>query len=132
MLRQGEYMLKVTFHFRRSRGEVMDFNTYQRQAERTMNLGDGDEKKKYANFAMGLSGEAGEVTDYLKKVCFHDHNLDKDKLKDELGDVMWYVAALASVSNIPLEEIAQRNIEKLQQRYPEGFSTEMSRNRKGE
>ncbi|WP_128894940.1 nucleoside triphosphate pyrophosphohydrolase family protein [Longirhabdus pacifica] len=110
----------------------MDFNTYQRQAERTMNLGDGDEKKKYANFAMGLSGEAGEVTDYLKKVCFHDHNLDKDKLKDELGDVMWYVAALASVSNIPLEEIAQRNIEKLQQRYPEGFSTEMSRNRKGE
>lgn len=44
--------------------------------------------------AMGLAGEAGEVADLLKKVLFHDRELDRDKLIQELGDVRWYLECL--------------------------------------
>lgn len=82
--------------------------------------------------ALGISGEAGEVTDYIKKVAFHGHELDKDKLVKEIGDVLWYAALLADTIGINLEEIAIRNIDKLKIRYPEGFSHENSINRKEE
>lgn len=106
----------------------MEFREYQELAKRTAN--DKNEiKYKLANYAMGLSGEAGEVTDYLKKVVFHGHSMDKDKLKDELGDVLWYLSNLAELMDIDLRDIAEHNIEKLKQRYPDGFSKERSQNR---
>lgn len=108
----------------------MKFNEYQELAERTARRTDKDtDKERYTNFAMGLSGEAGEVTDYLKKVVFHGHELDIDILKKELGDVMWYVATLASTAGLKLEDIAESNIAKLKSRYPEGFSSQSSINR---
>lgn len=79
--------------------------------------------------AMGLAGESGEVVDYFKKVLFHDHELDYDKLIDETGDVLWYVAAMALALDVSLEEIAEKNIEKLKKRYPEKFTSEQSINR---
>lgn len=111
----------------------MDFNEYQRLAERTANRGikDGD-LVRYANFGMGIAGEAGEVCDYLKKVVFHKHHLDHEKLKKELGDVLWYIATLATTAGLTLHEIAVANIEKLKARYPEGFSEERSIYRKGD
>lgn len=105
----------------------MNFNEYQKLAETT--AGKMNQEKRLANFAMGVAGEAGEVCDYLKKVLFHGHDLDKDVLIKELGDVMWYVATLANTVDIDLEEIAERNIEKLKRRYPEGFSKNKSINR---
>ncbi|MBY0011483.1 nucleoside triphosphate pyrophosphohydrolase family protein [Paenibacillus typhae] len=108
----------------------MIMNEYQQLAEVTANRTTADtDQKRYTNYAMGLSGEAGEVTDLLKKVVFHGHDLDKDKLKKELGDVMWYVAMLASTAGIELNEIASANIEKLRQRYPEGFNVIDSKRR---
>jgi NTP pyrophosphatase (non-canonical NTP hydrolase) len=79
--------------------------------------------------AMGISGEAGEVTDYLKKVVFHSHELNKEKLAEELGDVLWYLACTAELIGYDLEEIAEMNIEKLKKRYPEGWDVERSKNR---
>ncbi len=76
--------------------------------------------------AMGLAGEGGEVIDYLKKVRFHGHELDRDKLIDETGDVLWYVAAMALALDVSLDEIAKKNIEKLQKRYPHKFTPEAS------
>ena len=105
----------------------MNFKEYQELAERT--AGQISEDKRFANFAMGVAGEAGEVCDYLKKVLFHGHEFDKEILTKELGDVMWYIATLANTANIDLEEIAKKNIEKLKKRYPEGFSEEDSINR---
>lgn len=106
---------------------MMNFTEYQILAERTASL--TDPMKRYMNFGMGIAGESGEVCDYLKKIIFHGHDLDRDKLKKELGDVMWYVATLATTVGLTLEEIAEGNIEKLKKRYPEGFSEERSINR---
>ena len=81
------------------------------------------------NGALGLTGEAGEVADMIKKHIFHGHNLDKEDLVKEIGDVCWYVALLTTAIGEDLESIMSKNIEKLKTRYPEGFSAEASINR---
>ncbi|MFY7949371.1 MAG: MazG nucleotide pyrophosphohydrolase domain-containing protein, partial [Gemmatimonas sp.] len=60
---------------------------------------------------------------------FHATPLDKDALIKELGDCLWYIGACATVLDLSLADIAQRNIDKLRTRYPEGFDPERSRNR---
>lgn len=66
--------------------------------------------------ALGLNGEAGEVAEKVKKYIRDGGALPRDALVKELGDVLWYVAAMASELNIPLVEIAQKNLEKLSSR----------------
>lgn len=83
-----------------------------------------------ARNALGLVGEAGEVADYIKKGVFHLHGVDTEKVKDELGDVMWYVSTLATILNLSLTDIMEYNINKLSNRYPNGFTPEDSKNRK--
>ena len=91
-----------------------------------------DKKDILVNSVMGLCGESGEAVDIVKKHLFHAHVLDKEKLIKELGDVAWYLAEAATALDIPLEEIFEKNIEKLKARYPEGFDTEKSINRTNE
>ena len=83
-------------------------------------------KEALCDFGMGVSGEAGEIANYLKKVVFHEHPLDPGKLEEEIGDVLWYIAMLCNYTGLSLSAIPQKNIEKLQKRYPEGFSPERS------
>jgi NTP pyrophosphatase (non-canonical NTP hydrolase) len=71
--------------------------------------------------AMGMAGEAGEACDDIKKSIFHDTGLDVRKITKELGDVLWYIAAICTKLDISLEEVMNRNINKLKNRYPEGF-----------
>lgn len=78
---------------------------------------------------MGLNGEAGEAIDILKKFLFQNHELDKEHLAKELGDVAWYLALSADALGYDLETILKMNIEKLKARYPDGFETEKSTNR---
>lgn len=82
-----------------------------------------------AVYSLGLAGEAGETVDLLKKYLGHGHELDRLKVQKELGDVLWYLAAIATVLGIDLDHVAHVNVEKLKARYPEGFSHEASRNR---
>jgi NTP pyrophosphatase (non-canonical NTP hydrolase) len=106
----------------------MDIRAYQRKSRRTM--APNQDALAISNYAMGLAGESGEVVDLLKKWVHHGHTLDRDKLVKELGDVMWYVAAIATCcDDISLTEVCQKNIDKLMARYPEGFSRERSINR---
>jgi len=106
---------------------TFSFRWYQREAYRT--AGHDSHSEGLCAVGLGVAGEAGEVADYLKKVLLHGHTLDKDKLVKELGDVMWYIALAASIIDVPLSEIASRNIEKLRKRYPDGFSPQASINR---
>lgn len=98
----------------------MTLYEFQVLADRTAKRG-LSRNVELANFALGLAGEAGETVDYLKKVLFHGEPMDSTKLTDELGDVLWYVAALASAAGLSLEDIAAYNSLKLLQRYPDGF-----------
>lgn len=105
----------------------MDLNTYQQLAQRTSNSMNALQHIK--NGCYGMCGEAGECIDILKKHEFQGHVLEYDKLLDELGDVLWYIAETASGLDVTLENIALHNIEKLKKRYPNGFEAERSVNR---
>ena len=80
--------------------------------------------------ALGLAGEAGEVVDLVKKGVMHQHGLDREKLIKELGDVCWYVAALCTKLGVGLDEVMQANVDKLKARYPAGYSSEASKQRR--
>ena len=82
--------------------------------------------------AIGLAGEAGEVVDLIKKGIFHQQGLDKEKLKKELGDVLWYAAAICTTCGFTLEEVMELNIEKLKARYPDGYSPERTTFKEGD
>ena len=103
-------------------------NDYQRQAMTFLNPA-MNRKDVLINGVMGLCGEAGEAIDIVKKYLHQGHELDKQKLAQELGDIAWYLAETAYALDIPLEKILRANLEKLKKRYPEGFSTERSINR---
>lgn len=106
----------------------MDFNEYQKLAMTTRNK-DMNMKDMLVNSVMGLNGEAGEAIDLVKKYLYHNHELDIDKLKLELGDVLWYLAEAAEALDMSLEDVAKANIDKLKKRYPEGFDSKKSINR---
>lgn len=103
----------------------MNLNDYQRLAMTTLNPA-LDKKDVLINGVMGLCGEAGEAIDIVKKHLAQGHALNRDALIKELGDVAWYLAETAYALDVPLEEVCQRNIDKLRARYPEGFSAEKS------
>ncbi|MBR2621877.1 MAG: nucleoside triphosphate pyrophosphohydrolase family protein [Clostridia bacterium] len=106
----------------------MTINEYQRLAMTTLNP-NLDKKDILINGVMGLCGEAGEAIDIVKKHLAQGHELDREKLIGELGDIAWYLAETATVLNVDLEEVLSRNIEKLKRRYPEGFDSSRSLNR---
>ena len=103
----------------------MTINEYQTLAMKTLNP-QLSKKDVLINGVMGLCGESGEAIDIVKKWLAQGHNLDKEKLAKELGDIAWYLAETAYALEIPLEDILQANIDKLAKRYPEGFATERS------
>ncbi len=103
----------------------MTIDEYQKLAMRTLNP-ELSKKDVLINGVMGLCGESGEVIDIVKRWLAQGHELDREKLKKELGDVAWYLAETAYALDIPLEEVLQGNIDKLKKRYPEGFSTQRS------
>lgn len=71
---------------------------------------------------MGLASEAGEASDVIKKHIFHGAPLDAEKLKKEIGDVLWYMNLILCELGSTFEEVMQLNVDKLKARYPDGFS----------
>lgn len=106
----------------------MEINEYQKLAMRTLNP-EIDKKELILNASMGLCGESGEVIDLVKKHLFQEHDLDDEKLIKELGDVAWYLAEAATALNVDLSEILEKNIKKLENRFPDGFNSNRSINR---
>lgn len=106
----------------------MTINEYQDLAMRTSssNLNTGEH---IVNGVLGLSGEAGEVADLVKKALFQGHDINHEHIAKELGDVCWYIAETATAIGYDLETIMSMNIEKLKKRYPDGFDANRSINR---
>ena len=107
----------------------MTINEYQKLAMTTLNPA-LSEKDVLINGVMGLCGESGEAIDIVKKWLAQGHELDREKLAKELGDICWYLAETATALGLSLEDIMAANLEKLRKRYPEGFDAERSVNRK--
>jgi NTP pyrophosphatase (non-canonical NTP hydrolase) len=94
----------------------MTFDDYQSAARKTAIY---PEQHKVVYPALGLAGEAGEVAEKVKK-WIRDGVLDPDAVKKELGDVLWYLAALAGDLNLSLSDVAEANVRKLESRQARG------------
>ncbi len=103
----------------------MDFEEYTKKQKRT-----SPDNSSIIMVALGLTGESGEFADIVKKHLFQGHPLDTEHLVEELGDILWYISEGAKILGVSLSEVAQKNIEKLEKRYPEGFDPGRSINRK--
>ena len=107
----------------------MNGNEYQKLAMKTLNPS-LNKKEVMINAVMGLCGESGEVSDIVKKHLFQGHELDVEKIKKELGDVLWYIAEMGEALDLELDKVMEANIEKLSKRFKDGFTVEESINRK--
>ena len=105
----------------------MNMNDYQREALRT--AGDPAAPDWLFEKLLGLPEEVGEVLGVIKKAEFHGRATDRDAIRKELGDVLWYVAMIAHWYGCDLGAVAAANVEKLRRRYPDGFSVWRSVNR---
>jgi NTP pyrophosphatase (non-canonical NTP hydrolase) len=104
----------------------MDLKTYNEQALQTLttNYAYGDISPQMMGLVLGLAGESGEVTEKIKKLLRDKQGLlsdeDKQAIIKELGDVLWYVAAIAHLLGSNLDTVATQNLQKLADRYQRG------------
>ncbi|MGE1058581.1 nucleoside triphosphate pyrophosphohydrolase family protein [Bacillus sp. GMa5/1] len=119
--------------------QICELVQYQEVALRTWNTNQ-DFGGRVSNAALGLTGEAGEVADIVKKAIYHGHGFQPShcpgeedgntyKLALELGDILYYLSIMAHELGYTLQDIAEMNIAKLAKRYPDGFSREASQTR---
>ena len=112
---------------------VPDLYTYMRQASRTLNpatkLKLSEQQVRLLNLSLGLS-EVGELQNLIKKMIFHGHEVNVEKLMDEIGDIQWYLFMIMRELGIDPYAVLRQNITKLRERYPNGFSHEDSIKRK--
>ena len=100
------------------------FDTYQQLAMRTAKPMEVQDDLLHA--ALGLTGEAGEFADCIKKHWAYAQPLDKGNAAEEIGDILWYCALASNAIGIPLADVAAMNIEKLRKRYPTMYQDELA------
>jgi NTP pyrophosphatase (non-canonical NTP hydrolase) len=105
----------------------LDFTQYQEQAMRTAKTGHKDFDLMHA--AYGVSGEAGEFVDCIKKSQVYGRPLDHNHASEELGDILWFVALGCKALGVSMADVAERNIEKLRVRYPEKYTDALANER---
>ena len=110
----------------------MNYKNYQEESKRTCpNLNDNlrEGLSDELHMVMGISTEAGELLDAYKKHFAYGKELDVVNVGEEIADIMWYISNLCRIKGINLEEMLQRNIDRLKARYPDKFSQEKALNR---
>jgi len=80
-----------------------------------------DKEKELLNWGLGIAGEAGDVAGCIKKTIGHKND-QREGIKENLGDTMWYIAMICNHYDWDLEDVLEENISKLKKRYPNGFS----------
>lgn len=104
----------------------MHLSEYQQAAVRTLNRALTTDEQ-LVDAAAGLAEEAGEVLGAVRKHRFQGRPLDRGAVVEEMGDVLWCLAALATSLGVTLDEVAAANIGKLRQRHPDGLSAPPAR-----
>jgi NTP pyrophosphatase (non-canonical NTP hydrolase) len=99
----------------------MNLQEYQNLCKLTAKKFDNDEKE-IMTWGLGVAGEAGDVAGCIKKTFSHDND-QKQGIKENIGDMLWYAAMICNFFNWNFDEVLQENIEKLKKRYPEGKFT---------
>lgn len=98
----------------------MNFEEYAIAVARTKN-DSMSVRELYSNWALGITGEAGEVADIVKKYLYHGKSLDLNHLEEEIGDTLYYLQALCNLVGLTFGDCTQKNADKLKKRYPNGF-----------
>ena len=106
----------------------MTFTEYQALAMRTSRKDISPDEHVF-NGILGIAGESGECAALVKKCFYQDGRAIVNHMREELGDLLWYIVETATAMELNLDEIAEGNIEKLRQRYPDGFDPERSLHR---
>lgn len=102
----------------------MQLNEYQKLAARTINPKNTDGEN--AMHALhGMIGELGELHSIYQKY-YQGHKMDYEHLMSEVGDLLWFIAEYCTIMKWELDVVAQKNINKLKARYPEGFNINRS------
>ena len=102
--------------------EARDFQPVKDRLQSTENV-------RLLHAAIGMCTEAGEIQDQLKKAIFYGKTLDKVNIVEEIGDIMWYIGIACDTLGVSLEEIMQKNHEKLKARYGTKFTEAAALNR---
>ena len=109
----------------------MNFDDYQQKAKLTNTMTDSDLAPMY--FTLGLTGEAGEIAEKVKKIIRNQggdfSQLDREDITKELGDVLWYLAMLADNFGVSLSDVAEKNLAKLADRQARGVIKSTGDNR---
>lgn len=110
----------------------MNFQTYLIESEKTLSehfYAHEPKMQKLLHAVIGIATESGELLDQMKKVVYYGKPLDRINIREELGDLMWYMAILMRELDLNLEEILELNIEKLRARYGDKFHASGALNR---
>lgn len=102
----------------------MTFAEYEHSAHRTINQELTLEDLKH-HALLGLGSEVGEIQGIFQK-SYQGHVVDPENVKDELGDLAWFMSELCFAMGFSFDDVAKHNNEKLTRRYPQGFSSERS------
>ncbi len=103
----------------------MDLKEYQKLCQKTAKKF-RDKEKEIMTWGLGIAGEAGDVSGCIKKTYSHKDN-QKQGIKENLGDVLWYIAMICNFFDWDMEEIMGENIKKLKKRHPKGFRNKNAR-----
>ncbi len=104
---------------------VENLKEYQELCRRTAKKFDTQEKE-ILTWGLGIAGEAGDVASCIKKTFAHDND-QRAGIKENIGDTLWYAAMICNFFGWNMEDVLKENIEKLRDRYPEGFKIEDAR-----
>ena len=99
----------------------MNLKEYQELCERTAKKDFDTRVEEISTWGLGVTGEAGDIASCIKKTFAHKKDV-KDGIKENIGDMMWYTAMICNFFNWDLNDILEQNVEKLKQRFPEGFN----------